>query len=279
MASARSATPRATAGLAPPSGQDMARRHPPAGAGGTNLNGYCDRAFRDCGCGDHHGMGMARRDGPNAAVPVDAGRETLLRLVCPVPRPSDPYWPGYPGRSPANRRGSGSTQANHGLRAHLLGGSRARPDPRTRQTPWHEGVAGLVAVEQAGTQPQTGRDHDRPGQAVSRCDCGGHRRQRSLAAGGDVGARSHSNHPRGQGAGLDAGHLCRCVGVLVTPSRHRRRRRFRDHPHPALLGGLSDSGTGCGRARRCHSQAGGRRLSGQGCIRGGIRLAERGPHA
>src|SRR2546421_6735090 len=45
--------------------RDKARRHPPGGAGGTNLDGYCDRAFRDCGCGDHHGMGMARRAGPN----------------------------------------------------------------------------------------------------------------------------------------------------------------------------------------------------------------------
>src|SRR5262245_30767800 len=42
-------------------------------AGRDQAHGYCDIAFRDCGGGDHHGMGMARGDGPDAAIPAGAG--------------------------------------------------------------------------------------------------------------------------------------------------------------------------------------------------------------
>src|SRR5262249_49682241 len=86
----KSARPAASGGLAPASGRDEARGHPPGGSGVINLNGYCDRAFRDCGCGDHLGVGMARRDGANAAVPAGARREALLRFIYPVPRRSEP---------------------------------------------------------------------------------------------------------------------------------------------------------------------------------------------
>src|SRR5215472_14949696 len=60
--------------------------------GGADLNGYCDRAFRDCGCGDHDGMGMAGGGGPNAAVPAGARREALLRLLHPVSGDAEPAW-------------------------------------------------------------------------------------------------------------------------------------------------------------------------------------------
>ena len=56
------------------------------------------------------------------------------------------------------------------------------------------------------------------------------------------GARTRPHHPRGQGAGLDAGDLCRRVGILAAPPRGRRGRRFHHHPYPALLGGLPHPG-------------------------------------
>ena len=62
-----------------------------------------------------------------------------------------------------------------------------------------------------------------------------------------------ADHPRGQGAGADAGHLCRRLGVLAALSRGRRRGRLRHHPYPAVLGGLSDPGARRGRGTSTRS--------------------------
>ena len=59
-----------------------------------------------------------------------------------------------------------------------------------------------------------------------------------------------AHHPRGQGAGADAGHLCGCLGILAAQPRGRGRGRFRHHPYPAVLGGLPDPGQDAARACR-----------------------------
>ena len=49
---------------------------------------------------------------------------------------------------------------------------------------------------------------------------------------------SVSYHPQREGAGLDAGDLRGCVGVLAALSRGGGRGRLHHHPHPAVLGGF-----------------------------------------
>ena len=81
--------------------------------------------------------------------PLAAGEKLHCVSYAPFRGESEPVRARYSDRSPANRGGSGPAQADHGLRADLLGRSRARPDPRDRQAPRHEGAAGPVAVEPA----------------------------------------------------------------------------------------------------------------------------------
>ena len=94
------------------------------------------------------------------------------------------------------------------------------------------------------------RDDDRARQEISRRHPRHRRRQRGAAARRNGGDRPDRHHPRGQVAGARAGHLCGCVGVLAALSRRANRGRLRHHPHPAVLGGLPDSGRTRGRPCR-----------------------------
>ena len=91
--------------------------------------------------------------------------------------------------------------------------------------------------------------------------------------------RPRGHHPRGEGAGIAAGHLCRRLGILAALQRPAERGRLRHHPYPAVLGGFSDAGLACRRPCRRHPQKGRGRHSQQGNRHRRSRLAERGPHA
>ena len=141
-------------------------------------------------------------------------------------------------------------------------------------------LQGALAVDNDRRTAQQIATARRARQAISRRDQRGDRRQRGVAARGHVGAAtSGAQHPRGQGAGQDAGHLCRRVGVLAAQPRTRHARSTSSPSISCRTGRTSRSRRG---QRPQHVDAIRKRrrpLSRQGDRDRRIRLAERRAHA
>ena len=213
--------------------------------------------------------------------PLGPGEKIPCMSYAPFRGDQDPFGPDVPIDPRQIEEDLAPPQAADRLHPHLFGRSRARPDPRDRRAPRHEGDAGPVAVEPAGARAAT-RSRPRSRSPSRYPDV-----IQAIVVGNEVLLRGEMSAP-------DLANTIRDVKAQVTMPvtyadvwefwlRYRdiaAGGRFHHHSHPALLGGFPDPGR---RTRPPTStairQRGRGRLSGPGDPDRRVRLAERRAHA